>query len=152
VTLSGKIRKELLMVEIVHPEIHTAIGSAIALMKDHHPGQYEAPVWGMKNTEHLKNLGFVIGYKDNAKNQWYRVDFDPGKGLHINWEQDVVEPRGGTARLKEAYKVKPNFINSEDELYTWWRSATLHHCTELPDDVREKMGGKRVWRGAFWST
>lgn len=141
------------MVEIRHTEIFTSIGPAIARVLQDHPGLYHSPVWGMKNTEHMKNLGFVIGYRDDSKSQWYRVDFDPqpDKALHINWEQDTTDSTGGKVRLKECYLIRPHILQGEDELYTWWRSTTLHHCTELPDEVREKMGGRHIWRGAFWS-
>ena len=141
------------MVEILHDTIFTAIGTAIAQVVQDHAGQYHAPVWGMKNSAHMKNLGFVIGYRDDARSQWYRVDYDPlpNKALHINWEQDTQDAVGSKTRLKECYLIRPHIIHPEDEMYTWWRSATLHHCTELPDEVRDKMGGKHVWRGAFWT-
>jgi hypothetical protein len=141
------------MVEVCRHPPFTAIGSAIAQCLSDHPGQYDSPVWGTKNTEHMKNLGFVIGYRDDRRQQWYRVDFDPSaaKLLHINWEQDTQDAQGGKTRLKECYLVRPHIIAPEDEMYTWWRTATLHHCTELPAEIRERMGGRRIWRGAFWS-
>jgi len=145
------------MVEIVNPGRYTAIGPALEQVKKDHPGQYGTPLWGEKNTEHMKNLGFVIGYRDDAKTQWFRVDYDPNpaKGLHINWEQDARDSMGGKCRLKECYLVRPYILSAEDEMYTWWRSATMHHCTDLPDDIRRKMGGSAsgaaVWRGAFWT-
>ncbi|WP_120502949.1 hypothetical protein [Sulfitobacter mediterraneus] len=141
------------MVEIVNANRFTAIGPAIAQVKEDHEGQYMKPVWGTKNTENMKNLGFVIGYEDEAKRQWFRVDYDPNpdKGLHLNWEQDTRDSVGSKTRLKECYLIRPHIIHPEDEMYTWWRSTTLHHCTDLPDDIRDKMGGKHIWRGAFWS-
>jgi hypothetical protein len=54
-------------------------------------------------------------------------------------------------RLKECYLVRPHIISPEDEMYTWWRMSTMHHCAELPAEVSAKMGGKRIWRGAFWT-
>jgi hypothetical protein len=139
------------MAEITHEEIFTAVGTAIERAKEHHPGLYHTPVWGTKNTAHLKNLGFVIGYSDDAKSQSFRIDYDPLKLLHINWEQDTVDQRGSKVRLKECYRVRPHILNPEDEMYTWWRSYTLHHCTELPADIEAKMGVNGVWRGAFWT-
>lgn len=141
------------MVEIVNPGNFTSIGPAIEQVKQDHPGQYGTPLWGTKNTANMKNLGFVIGYEDVAKAQWFRVDYDPSptKGLHINWEQDTRDSRNSKVRLKECYLIRPHIIHPEDEMYTWWRSATLHHCTELPDEISEKLGGKSVWRGAFWT-
>ena len=141
------------MPEITHTEIFTAIGKAIARTLEDHPGLYHVPYWGMKDTEHMKNVGFVIGYKDEMKFQSYRVDFDPDptKSLHINWEQDTQDSTGAKVRLKECYLVRPHVINAEDEKYTWWRMSTMHHCTELPAEVSAKMGGKRIWRGAFWT-
>ncbi len=139
------------MGEIVHPETFTAIGTALERVRKDHPGDYSEPLWGTKNTLHLKNLGFVIGMKDPAKTQWYRVDFDPDKKLHINWEQDTRSHGEKTARLKECYLVRPHILDPEDEMYTWWRSMTLHHCTELPEEIRAKMGVNGVWRGAFWT-
>jgi hypothetical protein len=141
------------MPEITHKEIFTAIGRAIARTLEHHPGLYHVPYWGMKDTEHMKNLGFVIGYKDDMKFQSYRVDFDPNpaKSLHINWEQDTQDSTGAKVRVKECYLVRPHIISPEDEMYTWWRMSTMHHCAELPAEVSAKMGGKRIWRGAFWT-
>lgn len=139
------------MGEIVHKETFTAIGTALELVRADHPGDYAEPLWGTKDTQHLKNLGFVIGLKDPRKTQWYRIDFDPDKKLHINWEQDTQSHGGKKARLKECYLVRPHILDPEDEMYTWWRSMTLHHCTELPEDIRAKMGVKGVWRGAFWT-
>jgi hypothetical protein len=140
------------MVEIVNPGRFTAIGTAIAQVRQDHPGTYGTPLWGTKNTENMKNLGFVIGYEDPARRQWFRVDYDPSpaKGLHINWEQDTHDSMGSKTRLKECYHVRPIVLNPEDEMYTWWRSWTLHHCNELPEDIRALMGGKRVWYGAYW--
>ena len=145
------------MVEIVNPGRFTSIGRALEQVRKDHPGRYDTPVWGEKNTLHMKNLGFVIGYRDDSKTQWFRVDYDPNpaKGLHINWEQDTRDPSGGKCRLKECYLVRPFILSQEDEMYTWWRSATLHHCTDLPEGLRRKLGGTEggaaVWRGAFWT-
>lgn len=141
------------MVEIVNPGNFTSIGTAIAQVKIDHPGIYIDPLWGTKDTENMKNLGFVIGYTDSTKNQWFRIDYDPNpaKLLHINWEQDTRDARNSKTRLKECYHVRPHILRPEDEMYTWWRSATLHHSTELPDDIREKLGDKSVWRGGFWT-
>lgn len=139
------------MGEITHSETFTAIGTALDRVRKDHPGEYSEPLWGEKDTKHLKNLGFVIGMTDPVKTQWYRVDFDPEKKLHINWEQDTNDHLGRKARLKECYLVRPHILDPEDEMYTWWRSMTLHYCTELPDSIRAKMGGKGVWRGAFWT-
>ena len=141
------------MVEIVNPGKFTAIGPAIAVVKADHPGTYDSPLWGTKNTEHMKNLGFVIGYEDKKARQWFRVDYDPNptKGLHLNWERDTQDARGGKTRLKECYLITPHIIHPEDEMYTWWRSTTMHHCHELPDDIRARMDGKHVWRGAYWT-
>lgn len=139
------------MVEVVNPGHFSAIGPAVAEVKKVHPGLYDTALWGTKNTDHIKNLGFVIGYEDKSKRQWFRVDYDPQKGLHLNWEQDAENARGSKTRLKECFLIKPFILAPEDEMYRWWRSTTLHHCTELPDDIRERMGGKHVWRGAFWT-
>jgi hypothetical protein len=141
------------MVEIVNPGRFTALGPAIAQVRQDHPGTYDSPLWGTKNTLHMKNLGFVIGYEDAARRQWFRVDYDPNpdKLLHINWEQDTQDATGSKTRLKECYLVRPHILHPEDEMYTWWRSTTLHHCTELPPEISEAMGGKKVWRGAYWT-
>lgn len=140
------------MVEEVCKDTFTAVGTAIARVKQDNPGSYDTPLWGRKNTEHMKNLGFVIGYEDAARQQWFRLDFDPNasKLLHINWEQDTQDSVGSKTRRKKCYHIRPIVLNPEDEMYTWWRSWTLHHCTELPEDIRGLMGGKRVWHGAYW--
>lgn len=142
------------MVEIVNPNRFTAIGPAIEQVKKDHEGSYKTPLWGEKNTQNMKNLGFVIGYMDTVKKQWFRVDYDPNpdKGLHINWEQDTHDSVGSKTRRKECYLIRPHIIHPEDEMYTWWRSTTLHHCTELPEKIRDKMDGKHIWRGAYWSS
>lgn len=142
------------MVEIVNPNRFTAIGPAIEQVKKDHEGSYKTPLWGEKNTQNMKNLGFVIGYMDTVKKQWFRVDYDPNpdKGLHLNWEQDTHDSVGSKTRRKECYLIRPHIIHPEDEMYTWWRSTTLHHCTELPEKIRDKMDGKHIWRGAYWSS
>lgn len=141
------------MVEVVNENRFTAIGPVIEQDRTDHPGSYDTPLWGTKNTQHMKNLGFVIGYEDRARRQWFRVDYDPSpdKALHINWEQDTQDHSSRKTRLKEFYLIRPHILHPEDEMYTWWRSATLHHCTELPPQISEAMGGKSAWRGAFWT-
>lgn len=143
------------MGEQTYEQIFTAIGTAIRLITtERHKGDYTEPLWGRKNSLNLKNRGMVIGYKDVRKSQWYRVDFDHVKGLHINWEQDAADCTGSKTRLKWCYRIQPHIISPEDEMYTWWRSATLHHTNDLPDDIKALMNhktGRYIWRGAYWS-
>lgn len=43
------------------------------------------PWFGQSKSQHIKNAGFVIGFKDNTKEgHSLRLDFDNVKGLHVN--------------------------------------------------------------------
>jgi hypothetical protein len=59
-------------------------------------GRMTEPVWGNKgNTKSpLYNKGFVIGHKDPATNEGYRLDYDEKIGLHLN-EQKKSAPGSG---------------------------------------------------------
>jgi hypothetical protein len=58
-----------------------------------HAGNYTVPWWGEKWTSNLKNAGYVIGFKDATNNnRHWHLDWDPGKGLHINWEDKTKVP------------------------------------------------------------
>lgn len=135
------------MPEVVHTMIFSAVGPAIARVQEDHKGVYEKPWWGEKNTAHIKNLGYVIGFMDPERLQRWRLDYDPHKGLHINWVRELP----GADTEKEAYRIKLHIINGEDEMFHFFRTWTMHYCGECPEAVREKIGKGKIWRGAFWA-
>ncbi len=69
-----------------------AAGTLAAAMA-HCGATYTIPWWGDKWTANLKNAGYVIGFIDstNANRHWH-LDWDPVKGLHLNWEDKSKFP------------------------------------------------------------
>ena len=50
------------------------------------------PYWGNKQNTNspLCNEGFVIGHKDPATNESYRLDYDEKMGLHLNVQKKAA--------------------------------------------------------------
>lgn len=119
-------------------------------------GTYSDPWWGTKATSGMRGLGgkivnrgFVIGYRDDAKHQRWRLDWDPvnaEKGLHINYHQDLP----GEERTSVYFQCKSIRLVPGDEMWFWYWRWTTRYADECPDKIMELMGGDQVWYGAFW--
>ena len=62
----------------------------------------------------LANKGNVIGFKDRANHRRWRLDYDPGKGLHVNEEDFTAEES-----RKVCHKISTVF-GGEIIMYQWW--------------------------------
>ncbi|MBK8097741.1 MAG: hypothetical protein IPK26_11575 [Planctomycetes bacterium] len=133
------------MVEIVHPTTFSSVETAKAQMEADHPGSYTAPWWGDKATEHINNRGFVIGFQDTSKAARWRLDYDPQKGLHINWVQDIK----GSDQAKECYKISS--IRAETTMQDYMIGWTKSRHDDIPADIKQRLGADKQWRGAYWA-
>lgn len=69
------------------------------------PTSYNIPWWGQTRSEHIKNAGFVIGFKKSNGDAW-RLDYDNEKKLHINW----ISGADGKNRVAHSLNsTKPQF-------------------------------------------
>ena len=129
-----------------------SVGSAIGVLKQAFPGDYSKPWWGNKMTSGIRgfgtihNLGYVIGFRDDAKEQRYRLDFDPNsdRQLHLNYQCDSPWNR-------VYFRIKPFVIAGGDEMWNYYCTWTTQHCEDVPDGVREKLGSGKIWRGRHWA-
>lgn len=121
--------------------------SAKSALLDGHKeiASYDVPWWGDKETEGIKNRGFVIGFKNEAKSARWRLDYDPVKGLHVNWSQDN---RGGEA-TKECYRISST--RAQDTLNDYFVSWPRSHFEDIPADIKERLGAGKKWQGRYWA-
>jgi len=97
-----------------HVTIEDAIACArksLELTKD-----LEHPLVGLK-TNQIANVGQIIGFSDSHGTKRWRVDYDAGKGAHIN-EEDV-SVKGDSKKV--CHKIKGC---SETWVRLWWRKFT----------------------------
>lgn len=134
------------MVELVNSGRFTALEPAIAQLKADHPGRYDTP---LSDQDGSGTPGPVVGYADPRKNQRFRVDHTPLKGLHLMWEQGGQDAHGNKSCLKECYLVVPPTLRPEDELYIWRSSPKLPRDLSFPAQSHHWIGGSSVWRGTF---
>jgi hypothetical protein len=124
----------------------SSVESAITAMTSGHLNiAYDAPWWGDKVTQGIRNRGFVIGFRNDEMGARWRLDFDPVKQLHINWSQDVP---GGEA-VKECYRVVS--LRPRDTLFDYYVGWTRRHFDSIPADVKERLGSEKRWNGRYWS-
>lgn len=72
------------------------------------------PYWGTKHTKNMDNLGYVIGLR--CGHYSFRVDYDPAKGIHINYGSDNREDN--YVRARKATRPAHVFsTNNNDEQY-----------------------------------
>jgi hypothetical protein len=71
-------------------QIHYTIDEAIAHAKENLGEPLTQPFWGTRGGK-IANVGWVIGYQSDDKQQRFRLDYDPGKGVHVN-EEDFTRP------------------------------------------------------------
>ena len=133
------------MGEKVHDKVFASVESAREQMTKDHPGVYTSPWWGDKESANMKNRGYVIGLKDDTKKSRWRLDFDPDKGLHINWVQDVV----GDEQLKECYKISA--LNPQQVMFDYYVGMTKTRHSEIPADIKGRLGADKKWWGAYWA-
>ena len=60
------------------------ITKAIQIAEGYLSAKPSAPKWGTKWTAHIKNAGYVIGRTTPNGTNWWHLDFDAEKKLHIN--------------------------------------------------------------------
>ena len=140
------------MVEIVHKTVSETIDAAIALCTSENPGRYSEPKWGMKESAHINNLGLVIGFQDPTKQQYYRVDWDPEKGLHVNYQT-----LNGTRKV--CYRVAPpvsrlgaaSTVGPEQAMRDWYVNQTRRHHDGCPPEVLGKLNKGMKGRERFWN-
>lgn len=138
------------------PEPFRDIWAAIDEIKSVYPADYRTPWWGMKRTSGARgmgggiyNLGYVIGYRDDARGRRWRLDYDPdpAKALHINFEQDL-----GHKNVEAiCFRIASFRHNPGDSMWFQYVRWTTRHCEDCPPEVMQKMGGDMIWYGAFWA-
>jgi hypothetical protein len=133
------------MAEIVHKTVFSSVSAAKEQVESDHNGTYDTPWWGDKDSEHMKNRGYVIGWKDDTKRARWRLDYDPEKELHINWVQDVK----GSAQAKECYRI--NAQNHEQTMFDYLIGWTKPRYDEIPADIKQRLGEGKKWWGAYWA-
>jgi hypothetical protein len=122
-----------------------SVEAARAAMEAEHDNiaGYPTPWWGDKDTENMKNRGFVIGFRNDVSGARWRLDFDPGKKLHINWSQDVQ----GQEATKHCYRV--GSIRGHDTLFDYYTGWTRPRVDDVPGDIKGRLGTKK-WNGRCW--
>lgn len=119
---SKKVVREVVDNE-VNENLYTAIREVKALLEkrirsecklsDDQGIQWE-PYWGTKHTKNMDNLGYVIGLR--CGHYSFRVDYDPTKGIHINYGSDIREDN--FLRARKALRPQNVFTaNNNDEQY-----------------------------------
>lgn len=128
--------------------------AAVQHIKNEHQGhKFNVPWWGQSNSAHIKNAGYVIGFKSdqNDKITW-RLDYDPVKGLHINYsDSTAAETRKVwhkiTALTKyPAWPLPLPALSAEENQHALWLFWTRNlHVANPPDETQKaqivaKMG------------
>lgn len=123
-----------------------SIESALAEITARHKdiAQYADPWWGDKDSENMKNRGFVIGFRNDSRGARWRLDYDPIKKLHVNWSQDVQ----GQEATKECYRVFS--IRPMDTMFDYYVGWTRARIDDVPGDIKGRLGNKK-WHGRGWA-
>ena len=136
---------------VVNENNPITLEAARDLIKTRHPdiASYDTPWWGNKQTEsgNLNNRGYVIGFRNTAKQAQWRLDYDEKKGLHINWTQEVK----GSETTKECYLLSST--RPQDTLYDYYVGWTRPRSDEIPAEIKaalDKVGGTKTWNGRYW--
>lgn len=117
-----KVVREVVDNEI-NQNLYTAIREVKAILEtrirkeckisDDQEIQWE-PYWGTKHTKNMDNLGYVIGLR--CGHYSFRVDYDPIKGIHINYGSDIRAEN--FLRARKALRPEHVFsANNNDEQY-----------------------------------
>jgi hypothetical protein len=136
-------------------------GDAIQHIQHVYGNDFTTPWWGESNSAHLKNAGYVIGFKkdSNPKIAW-RLDYDETKGLHINFIDSTKDPtvkiyhkitvmtplgRGRMATLPSMDKTPEA---NQHALWLAWTRALVH--AKPPDQAHK--GQIEAKLGYDWGT
>ncbi len=123
------------------PQPCQRIGTLAAAI-EHVGAGFDVPWWGFKWSQNLKNAGYVIGFKHNASamRHWH-LDYDPAKGLHINYEDKT-----GKEALKTYHKITNlaslagltlpdgNKSQEDNQHAMWLHWSRLYIATNPPSD------------------
>ena len=97
--------------------------------------EMEHPLLGTKTRGPMANKDRIIGFTDPTGKKRWRVDFDPGKGLHVN-ETDYAD--------KDAFRKICHGIGwrSDQWAMLWWKkftSAGLESYTNKPVSLQSQF-------------
>jgi hypothetical protein len=129
--------------------VFSSFQAAMAKIKENHSkiSEYETPWWGDRQTEHIKNRGYVIGLKNATNSAQWRLDYDPMKKLHINWTHEL---KGGT--VKEYYQISST--RPQSDLWDYYVSWTKSRSDDIPPEIKgrlDEVNGVKKWYGRFWA-
>jgi hypothetical protein len=98
--------------------------------------------WGQKYTEgKLRNLGFVIGLRNEEAGIRWRLDYDERKGAHINQETGIG-PKRWEKICHQIRFFDTEFhilLAEETEVIRWWRRWTSMNTDKVPEGVLAEM-------------
>ncbi|MCW5748227.1 MAG: hypothetical protein KIT36_18715 [Alphaproteobacteria bacterium] len=116
------------MAEIDCGQQHLTIEDAIHHARTNLGGNDVEPFWGGMAAI---NPGRVVGYQVTSRRRW-RLDFDPGKGVHVNEENFDAPP----SRQKVVHAVTPAAfdasgrpIASDMQVRLYWNKWTTRYGT-----------------------
>ena len=95
---------------------HFSIDEAIAHARQSLGEALPKPFWGTKGGQ-IANVGWVIGYQSADGQKRFRLDYDPGKGVHVN-EEDFTRPVG---QQKVVHKVELSASGMDQEAERAWQ-------------------------------
>ena len=99
-----------------------------AIKKIDPAGKMKVPVWGTKTdrASPLYNAGSVIGFKDPATGDYFRLDYDPTLGLHLNYVKNIIKPGKGGRKSDNIHVqiMKPGHGAQELKFIFWKRWTT----------------------------
>ena len=81
------------------------------------------PIWGTK-TNRLANAGKVIGFQSSDGKVRVRLDFDPGKGLHVN-EEDFTRPPHMQKVVHLVEKVATGMNEDAEQMLLNWQENRM---------------------------
>lgn len=122
---------------------------------------FTVPMWGQNLSAGIKNYGYVIGFRSSRQpKRYWRLDYDPDKGMHINFEDHSVTPSTKICHLitvltpvRHGRFPNPE-ATPEQNLCAIWGSWTEQNLTRPPDprDVETNSERqKRSWEENFRS-
>ncbi|WP_108260056.1 hypothetical protein [Mangrovicoccus ximenensis] len=152
------------MVETIHKTTFGNVSAAITQMKEDHPGSYSLPVWGEKNTKHIKNLGYVIGYSTPDRTTYFRIDYDTDKGPHVNFQKTSKSGISAGTTIKVCYKFNGSgyisaALGMDMAVHEYYIAQTKRHFDDVPTGPEPDSGryakyagfAAKHWTGATWT-
>jgi hypothetical protein len=114
--------------------VHTSVEDAIAHVVEQE-GAFNDPMWGDKYTTNLRNIGMVIGRQQADPRISWRLDYDPVKGLHLNFEDKTVQEKRAIY-----HKIAAPFLKTPEELMVeYWLAWTKKNCDKIPHDLAQQF-------------